>query len=170
MSHSNRGKTARVSKAAAAVLHALKIRGFNISKDEEADTIRVAIESLTEREENPYFLFFEDDRGMLCEFVKEFVFIRVEPIKIGCDDTQEYDAANIWHGHRDNPNPCPIEILGDPNAIFHLLREKMVNFTAAFRLGSVIERIHAEKREKYGMQIPLHLVDLEMAFGVTGGN
>jgi hypothetical protein len=170
MSHSNRGKTARVSKAAAAVLQALKTRGFKISKDEEADAIRVAIKSLTEKEENPLFLYFEHDIGKLCKELKEFVFIRVEPIKIGCDDTQAFDAANIWHGWRDNPDPCPTEIRGDPNAIFYLLREKMENFTTAFNLMFLIERIEAEKLQKYGMPIPLHFVDLEMALSVTGRN
>lgn len=163
MNHSNRGKAARVSKAAAAVLKALKQRGFNISKDEEADSIRVAIASLTEKEDNPRFLFFEHDIGMLCEGVKEFVFIRIEPIKIGFDETKKFDAANIWHGWRDNPEPLPIEIRGDPDAIFNLLKDKLVNFNKAFYLQSIIEALDAEKVKKYGKQMPLDLADLETA-------
>lgn len=163
MSHFNRGRAARVSKAAAAVLNALKAKGFNISQDEEANAIRVAIASLTERDDNPGFLYFEHDIGILCEGVKEFVFIQVEPIKIGFDETKEFDAANIWHGWRDNPEPLPIEIRGDPDAIFNLLKEKMVNFNKAFYLQSTIEAMDAEKVKKYGKQMPLDLADLETA-------
>lgn len=167
MSHFNRGKAARVNKAAAAVLNALKAKGFNISQDEEANAIRVAIASLTEREDNPGFLYFEHDIGTLCEGVKEFVFIRVEPIKIGCDDTQEFDAAHIFHGHRDNPDPWPILIHGDPSAILALLKNKMVNFTTAFYLRSLIEELEAAKVKKYGKLVSLHFADLEKALSIA---
>lgn len=166
MSHFNRGKAARVSKAAAAVLKSLKDQGFIISKDEEAEAINVAIASLTEREENPYFLFFEDDIGMLCQGVKEFCFVRVEPIKIGCNDSLQFDAANVYPGIRDVPNPLPYLIHGDPDAIFALFKEKMVNFDRAFKLRFTFDDLYEEKYKKYGERAPLHLSDLQAALSV----
>ena len=103
---------------------------------------------------------------MLCQGVKEFCFIRVEPIKIGCNDSLKFDAANVYPGIRDVPDPLPYVIHGDPDAIFALFKEKMVNFNRAFKLRFTLDDLYEENYKKYGERTPLHFIDLQTALSI----
>lgn len=160
--HANRGKAARIARTATTVFDSLKRQGVKISPDQAAAATAAAADFKKENHKTRRFLYFESEDGYLGSDKKEWTSVSVERIKIRCENTQKnIDAANVYHAWRDNSEPWPFVIHGDADAIFVLLKEKIVNFSKAFYLRSVIEALDAEKVKKYGKQMPLHLVDLE---------